>query len=337
MSIIDVEQLMKSNPAGARLPHDPKYEYGIAFLNGKYCTQGEAVIPFFDMGVFQADATYEVSAVSRGRFFRLQDHFDRFARSCKEFRLSNPHTETEMREIFSSMLRTAGLKDAGIYWCVTRGLPKLGANSIRDRNKPEAFENRFYAATYPYGGIATQDQRNRGMDVLVSETYFRIPPRSVNPIAKNFHWMDMKLALFEARDQGKDWVVLTDADGYLTECAGANIFFIQGGELYTPDSGCLEGITRQTALDLAQIMGIPTHVERVHADQLRNADDAFITSTAGGIMPVNSVDSRLLGGTQGPGELSSRFHNLYWEKMWEGWKCTPVDYRGPVVTAAATA
>jgi branched-chain amino acid aminotransferase len=335
MSIIDVEQIMKNDPAGARLPHERKYEHGIAFLNGKYCTRDDAVIPLFDMGVIQSDATYEVATVSRGRFFRLRDHFDRFARSCQAFRLRNPYTEDEMLDIFNSMLRTAGLKDAGLFWFVSRGLPKPGASSVRDRNKPEAFDNRFYAATYPYGGIATQEQRNKGLDILVSNRYVRIHPRAVDPTAKNFHWMDMKLALFEARDQGKDWVVLTDADGYLTECAGANIFFSRRGELYTPDSGCLEGITRKATLELARMIGVPTHVERVHANQLREADDAFITSSAGGIMPVNSVDGRLLGGTEGPGELSTRFHNLYWEKVWEGWECTPVDYRGGMASAVA--
>ncbi len=71
---------------------------------------------------------------------------------------------------------------------------------------------------------------------------------------------------------------------------------------------------------------IPTRVEKVHADQLRAADEAFITSTAGGIMPVNTIDSLVLGGADGPGEFTSRLHNLYWEKRWDGWLGTPVNY-----------
>lgn len=324
--MIQVTEVMQSEPLGARLPHDKKYESGIAFVNGQTCARDEAMVPLFDMGFLQSDATYEVATVSRGRYFRLQDHFDRLARSCAAFRLRNPHTSEQMLEIFNRLLRSTGLRDASIWWCVTRGLPKPGVNSVRDRNNPEGFESRFYAAVYPYSSIVTQEKRNRGLDLLISERYIRIPVEAVDPTAKNFHWMDMKLSLFEARDQGKDWSVLTDASGYLTECAGANIFVIKDGELYTPDSGCLEGITRKTALELAEMLGVPTHVERVHADQLREADDAFITSSAGGIMPVNSVDGIVLGDVAGPKELAVRLHDLYWEKMWQGWKCSPVDY-----------
>ena len=76
-------------------------------------------------------------------------------------------------------------------------------------------------------------------------------------------------------------------------------------------------------------------MEKVSADQLRNADEAFMTSTAGGIMPINSVDDVLLGGIQGPGPLTAQRHDLYWEKRWSGWFGTQVDYEVPVVTAAS--
>lgn len=117
----------------------------------------------------------------------------------------------------------------------------------------------------------------------------------MDPTAKNFHWMDLKLSLFEAGRNKSDWSVLCDAKDNLTEAPGSNIFLIKDGELFTPDSGCLEGITRKTALELAAQIGMPIHVEKVHVEQLRNADEAFLTSTAGGIMPVNSVDGKVLG------------------------------------------
>jgi branched-chain amino acid aminotransferase len=324
MSVIQVDKIMQTDPASARLPHEKKYEKGGAFANGEYCPLTEAMIPLIDLGFLQSDVTYDKATVSRGRFFRIQDHFDRFASSCAKFRLSNPYTNEEMLEIFNSLLRLTGLKEAGVFWCVTRGLAKRPS----DRGKPSAFENRFYATVDPYGSIATQEQRNNGLDLIISEKHIRIAPKAVDPTAKNFHWQDMKLSLFEAFDRGSDWSVLTDANGYLTEAAGANVFVVKNGELYTPDSGCLEGITRMTTLELAEVIGVRTHVEKVHASQLRWADEALITSTSGGIMPVNRVDGVMLGGVDGPGELASRLHNLYWEKLWEGWKCSPADYQG---------
>jgi branched-chain amino acid aminotransferase len=326
VSVLEVEQFLRSDPGTSRRSHEEKFQSGSAYVNGQYCARKEAMIPISDLGFLHSDVTYEVAAVVHGRFFRLQDHFDRFARSCEGFRLRNPHTREEMLEIFSRLVRLTGFTYCCLLWCVTRGLPRPGADAVRSRNDPDAFENRFYAFVYPYTSIASEDQRRRGLNLKVSERYIRIPARAVDPRAKNFHWMDMKLALFDARDHGFDWAVLTDADGYLTEASGANIFVARNGELYTPETGCLEGITRKTALELAQMIGIRAHVERVHIRELHEADEAFLTSTAGGIMPVNSVDGIVLGGSDGPGELSVRLHNLYFEKMREGWRSTPVDY-----------
>lgn len=326
MAIKQIDDFLSSDPFSARLPHDENYDGGIAFVNGEYCRRDRAMVPMWDLGFLQSDATYEVVTVSRGQFFRIDDHLERLARSCEAFRLRNPYNNDQMMDIFTALLKQAGLKCAGILWCVTRGLPKPGANSVRDRNNPDAFENGFYASAYPYASIATQEQRDRGFDVIISQRYIRIPPKAVDPRAKNFHWMDMKLALFEARDSGKDWAVLTDMQGYLTECAGANIFLIKNGALFTPESGCLEGITRKSTFELAATLGIPVHLGKIHEKQLLEADDAFLTTTAGGIVPINSVNGIVLGGTQGPGTLATQLHNLYWEKMWQGWKCTPVNY-----------
>jgi len=322
MSIISVAQIMRSDPDRARLAHDKKYDNGSAFVNGEYCAFSEAQIPLTDLGFLQSDVTYEKVTVSNGRFFRLQDHMERFERSCATFRLQNPYTNAEMADIFANLVRLTGMKEAGVFWCLTRGLGK----SAKERNNPDIYENRFYAAVDPYSSIVDDDQRRRGIEMYISREYIRIPPKAVDPTAKNFHCMDMKLSLFEARDKGKEWSVLTDAEGYLTEAPGANIFIVKGNVLYTPDSGCLEGITRKTAIELAEMIGISTRIEKVHADQLKEADDAFITSTAGGIMPINSVDDIVLGGIDGPGKLSAQLHNMYWEKMWEGWKSTPIDY-----------
>lgn len=83
------------------------------------------------------------------------------------------------------------------------------------------------------------------------------------------------------------------------------------------------------------MIGVPTHVGKVHARQLREADDAFLATTAGGIAPINSVDGIVLSGIEGPGKLATRFHNLFWEKKWEGWKSFTVDYKDAGLSAVA--
>ena len=325
MNIIQVEKIIQDDPAHARMSHEKKYTDGAAFINGKYCSMSDAAIPIGDHGFFHSDAAYDVTSATKGYIFRLQDHLDRLERSCESLRLQSPYDREGTTEIITSLIKTVGTKEAYIFWCVTRGFGKSRARSV----DPDSFENRFYAFVLPlsYNNIIGGDgQRTRGMDIMISRDYIRIPPNSVSPLAKNFHWLDMQMSLFEAGDQGKEWSVLTGADGFLTEAPGANIFIIKSGELFTPDSGCLEGITRRTALELAKMIGMPVHIEKIHPDQLLEADEAFMTSTAGGILPINSVNDRVLGGKMGPGELTTCLHNMYWEKRWQGWLGTPVIY-----------
>ena len=325
MDVIQASSVMLTDPAHVRLAHDARYEQGSAFVNGAYCGLHEATIPLMDYGFRHADAAYDVVSASKGYVFRLQDHLDRFDRSCDLFRLRNPYGQRDTARILDTLVKLAGTREAYIFWCVTRGLSRPGGH----HNDIAGYENRFYAYVVPYRFIADDVKRTSGLDLMVSRKYIRIPQKAVDPRAKNFHWLDMQLSLFEAHDSGTDFSVLCDSDSFLAEAPGSNIFLIKDGVLFTPDRGCLEGITRQTAMDLAAEIGMPVRVERVHVEQLRNADEAFLSSTAGGIMPINRVDGRLLGGTDGPGRLTTELHNLYWEKRWAGWHGTAVDFSQP--------
>lgn len=323
MEIIRAGEIMLTHPEHQRLPYEPDYAFGGAFVIDRYCPLIEAAVPITDCGFMHADAVYDVVSVSRGAFFRLQEHQDRFARACEAIRVRNPFSREEEAEILHKIVALAGLRDAYVWWAVTRGNPPLGRAEMI---VPERFECRFYAFACPFIFIADDEQRSRGLDLIVSRERVRISPRAVDPTAKNLHWLDMQMALFEAGDRGAEWAVLPDEEGYLTEAAGANIFVIRDGAVLTPDAGCLEGITRQATFDLCSELGIPWKLTRIHVDELRDAEEVFLTTTAGSVMPVRSVDGQLLAGREGPGEISVRLHNLYWERIWAGWGATPVRY-----------
>ena len=323
MKVTSIEKQMMDQRISDRYPFEQQYLLGSAYIDGKICPITEAKIPLYDMGFMQADAVYEKATVSNGRFFRLKDHMDRFDRSCRKFRLRNPYSEEETITILADLVRLTGLKSAGVFWCVTRG---LATEVAKDRNNPDAYDNCLYAMVSQYSSVSNEQDRMNGLDILVSQQFIRTPPQAIDPTAKNFNWSDMKLSLFEARDQGKEWSVLLDRDDHLTEAPGANIFIVKDGNLYTPDCGCLEGITRQSALELAEMLAIPSYIESVHVDRLREADEAFLTSSAGGIMPIRSVDSVVFGDGK-PGKITTKLHNLYWNKMWDGWKGTEIEYK----------
>jgi branched-chain amino acid aminotransferase len=313
MDVIPVHEIMWSHPEHTRRPHDPAYAFGSAFVIDHFCPLPEATVPILDCGFMHADAVYDVVSVSRGAFFRLERHQARFARSCDAVRVRNPFGRDEEAEILHKLV---ALRAAG-------PMSVIAAVSPLDAGK---FENRFYAFVVPFVFVADDVQRSRGLDLVVSRERIRISPRAVDPTAKNFHWLDMQMALFEAGDRGGEWAVLTDEAGWLTEAVGANVFAVVDDVVVTPDSGCLEGITRQSVFDLCDELELRWKARRLHADELASAQEVFITTTAGSVMPVRSVDGKAVAGRDGPGEVSVRLHNAYWEKRWAGWDATRVRY-----------
>ncbi len=323
MEMIRAAEIMATHPEHQRLPHPEVYALGGAFTADHYCGLAEASVPLVDCGFMHADAVYDVVSVSRGAFFRLDQHQDRIARSCEAIRLQNPMNREQQAEILHKIVALSGLKDAYVWWAVTRGLPPMGRGDMID---PQKFQPRFYAFASPFVWLADDDQRARGLDLVLSRERVRISPRAVDPTAKNFHWLDMQMALFEAGERGGEWAVLPDEGGYLTEASGANVFVVRAGVALTPDSGCLEGITRQSVFDLCAELGIEAKATRIHSDELREADEIFLSTTAGSIMPARTIDGQPIAGRNGPGEISVALHNRYWERRWEGWDATPVRY-----------
>ena len=156
----------------------------------------------------------------------------------------------------------------------------------------------------------------------------RIPDDSVDPRIKNFHWGDLTRALFEAHDQGADGAVLLDHGGFVTEGPGYNVFAVRRGVVIVSDHGALEGVTRRSVIELCAQLGVTCEVRPYSVDELRSADEVFLSTTAGGIMPVSRLDGRILSNDR-PGPISSRLRMAFWAKRESGWYATKVDYALP--------
>ncbi len=280
------------------------YADGIAYIDGEYVAIADAKIPVLDWGFLHSDATYDVAHVWRGRFFRLGDYLDRFEASLDKLHMSIPYDREQIRAIMFELVRRSGLRDAYVEIVCTRGVPAPGS---RD---PRSCSNRFLAFAIPFIWIANDELRKRGIDLLISSQQ-RIPPESVDPTIKNYHWLDMVMALYEAYEHDADTAVLVDADGNLVEGPGFNVFVRHGDCVTTAERGVLKGVTRMTILEL--LAKEPLRVERglLPAATARAADEAFITSTAGGVMPVTRIDGKLVGDGK-PGTLTTRLNQAYW-------------------------
>ena len=280
------------------------YADGAAFVEGRFVPVAEARVPILDWGFLRSDATYDVAHVWRGSFFRLEDHLDRFVRSMEQLRLNPSYDRGEMRDILIECVRLSGLRDAYAEIICTRGLPRPGS---RD---PRECENRFYAFVVPFIWIAAPEKQEHGLHAVIANRQ-RIAPESVDPTVKNYHWLDLQTGLLEAYERGGETVILTDAEGNVVEGPGFNVFAVHDGAISTPDRGVLQGITRRTVIELSEEHDIPIETRPIPAESLRRADEVFLSSTAGGIIPVTTVDGEVVGDGN-PGPTTLRLREAYW-------------------------
>ncbi len=287
-----------------RMQPSPEFSKGAAYVRGEFVPIAQACVPITDWGFLRSDATYDVVTVWDGAFFRMDAHLDRFLKSCRSFRLDPGKTRAQIAAILERCVTLSGLRSSYVEMIATRGQPPWGS---RD---PRQAVNQFYAFAVPYVWIANEEQRQRGLHVIVSDVQ-RIPPRSVDPTAKNYHWNDLTMGLLGALDAGGDTVLLTDQAGNVVEGPGFNIFALSGGVLVTPSEGVLEGVTRGTVIEIAQSLGIPVQLRALPAQELRTAQEAFLSSSGGGVLPVTKVDGASVGAGV-PGPLTRQLLETYW-------------------------
>ena len=295
------------------------FSKGVAFVEGKYVPVGEAKVSLLDLGFLRSDATQDTVSVWQGRFFRLDDHLQRFQRNLQRLRMTCPHDLSAQRHILNRCVALTGFENAYVQMLITRGRPLLGSRDIR------LCQNEYFVFCLPYVWIASPERQQEGLDLVISRIV-RVPPETVDPTIKHYHWLDFEMALFDAYDRGADTCILVDRHGNLTEGPGFNIFLVRDGRLLTPKDGVLDGITRRSVFELCAEINLDCALAAIPALYLSQSDEVFLSSTAGGIMPIRSVDGAAIGeGTPGP--VTARLMHLYWSKREAGWYATPVDYR----------
>ncbi|MBW2611059.1 MAG: aminotransferase class IV [Deltaproteobacteria bacterium] len=280
------------------------FSNGAAYVNEQFVPIAEAKISILDWGFLHSDATYDVAHVWKGKFFRLDDHIDRFVSGIDKLHMSIRHKRGDLRSILIDCVKKSGLQDAYVEMICTRGMPKPGS---RD---PRECTNRFFAFAIPFVWIANPEKQKKGLHLIVSRLQ-RIPPESVDPAVKNYHWLDMVMGLFEAYDRGGETAVVVDVQGNLIEGPGFNIFAVKDRTITTPARGVLEGITRRTAIEIATDHGYEVIQHNLAADDARTADEVFATSTAGGIMPITKIDGRTISSGI-PGSVTQELQKRYW-------------------------
>lgn len=300
------------------------YAGGVAWIAGELTPLEEARVPILDQGFLRSDLTYDVPGVWDGRFFRLDDHLDRFEGACAKMRFKIPLARDVLRSTLIDMVAKSGIRDAYVELICTRGL-----KFVREY---QSYENNLYLMVMPYVWAMPPALHPTGGAAVVTRTVRRTPPGAMDPTIKNLQWGDFVRGWLEAMDRGAVYSLLPDGDGNITEGGGYNIFCIKNGVLTTPARGVLEGVTRRTVLEIAAAKGWDARLEFVPVDDLYHADELFICTTAGGVMPITTLDGQPVGGGQ-VGPITREIWEAYWAAHYDPKYSFAIEYKDAPVPA----
>jgi branched-chain amino acid aminotransferase len=260
----------------------------------------------YGMGVFEgvrAYATHKGAAI-----FRLRDHTERLFNSAHILGMPMPYDRDTIDEAQRMVVRENGLASAYIRPMCFYGAEGMGLRA-------DNLNVHCMVAAWEWGAYLGEDNMNNGIRVRVSSFTRHHVNITMCRAKANGNYMNSMMALQEALRDGYDEALLLDAEGYVMEGSGENIFIVRDGVLYTPDlTSALDGITRKTVIELAAGLGVPVVEKRITRDEVYIADEAFFTGTAAEVTPIREVDGRAIGsGTRGP--ITERLQGLYFDQV----------------------
>lgn len=270
------------------------------FLNDTLVDSTEAKISVFDHGLLYGDGIFEGIRLYNGCVFKLDAHLERLEYSAKVIMLKMPWSRQEIADAVCETCRANNLKDGYIRLVVTRGEGSLGL-SIQNCKRPQLIIIADTIQLYP------EEFYENGLSIITVPTR-RCNPAALPPSVKSLNYLNNILAKIEAQHLGYHEAIMLNDQGYVAECTGDNVFIIHKGQLITPaaSAGALKGITRDTALEIADELGIPWREANMTRYDVWVADELFLTGTAAEIVPIVEVDARSIGNGK-PGAITARF------------------------------
>lgn len=279
----------------------------VIYIDGEFVPEDRAVISVFDHGLLYGDGIFEGIRAYHNRVFKLREHIDRLYDSAKVLLLDIPLTPEEMTAVVLETMRRNGLREGYIRLIVTRGVGDLGLD-------PRKCKRACVVCIGASIQLYPDEYYEQGLEIVTVPTRRNLG-EAVNPRIKSLNYLNNILAKIEASLAGTIEAVMLSAEGYVAEATGDNIFLVKNGVLITPPPhvGILEGITRNTVMELARLRGVSVAEKLFTRYELYTADECFLTGTAAEVIPVVKVDARVIGSGR-PGELTRTliddFHEL---------------------------
>ena len=274
------------------------------YIDGKYVDEADAKISVFDHGLLYGDGIFEGIRAYNGRVFKLEEHIDRLFCSAKAILLKVPMSHSDLMAAVVSTCRANQIHDGYIRLVVTRGIGTLGLNPNRCKN-PSVIVIADKIQLYP------PELYQKGMEIITVPTVRNLHS-ALNPAIKSLNYLNNILAKIEANNAGCEEAIMLNAEGFVAECTGDNVFIIKGNQLLTPplSAGALYGITRGVVMEIAQDAGLRVSEPNLTRYDLFNADECFLTGTGAEVVPVVKLDGRVIGSGK-PGPITERLVTQY--------------------------
>ena len=258
----------------------------------------------YGMGVFEGVRAYNTD--KGAAIFRLQDHTDRLFNSAHILQMKMPFSKQEISDAMCAAVRENNLESAYIRPMAFYGAEAMGIAA-------KTLSTHVICAAWSWGAYMGDEALTKGIRVKTSSFSRHHVNITMCKAKANGNYMNSILAHQEAAQDGYDEALLLDVDGFVAEGSGENVFIVRKGKLITPDlTSALEGITRDTIVQLAKELGIEVIEKRITRDEVYTADEAFFTGTAAEVTPIRELDNRAIGaGTRGP--ITEKLQALYFD------------------------
>lgn len=287
------------------------YEYqGTVYVSGHWVAANNASVSVFDHGFLYGDGVFDSLFARYGYIFKLGAHVVRFQKSMRFIGLELDLQADDLVSVVLETVRRNNLSDAYIKMIATRGITR---QPLLD---PRSSVPTLVVFAQPYLSVSDPEKARRGLRAKLCSIR-RVGIGALDPRVKSLNYLNLVLAKMEAINAECDEALLLDDDGFVCEGPGYNTFVVHDGTVITPDRGVLEGITRETVRELCGELGIVFEERKLAPYDYYVADESFISSTAGGLMPITSVDGRPVG-TGKPGQTFAMLAKAYDEMLRSG-------------------
>ncbi len=272
---------------------------------GRPLEPGEATVSVFDRGFLYGDSVYETMRTAGGHAVEMTRHLDRLRRSAAGIGLEIPFSDAALRAAIAETHAATGNPDSYVRVMVTRGAGPLQLD-------PRVSASPVLVVLVQELKLPTPAMYAAGLSVRIVDVH-KISARSLDPSLKTGNYLNSIQALRQAAASAAEDAIMCNAAGHVAEGATSNVFMVKEGRVITPSlaTGLLEGITRALVMRLAGDLGIACSEGVVWPDQVRAADELFLTSSVRGLMAVTTLDGQPLGA--GPGPLTRRLMARYQE------------------------